>query len=91
MQPVCFRKLVEGGVAYSHDLGFSPQEDYAVASQIFGHLESTTCPRRFGYGHGGKPFYISGPHETATQVRAILEQLQQRLGTENFDYLMLAP
>ena len=90
MQPACFRKLVEGGVAYAHDLGFSPHEDYAVASQIFGDLESTACPMRFEYGHDGKPFYVSGPHETATQVRAIVEHLQRRLGTANFDYLVLA-
>jgi hypothetical protein len=90
MPPACFRKLVEGGVAYAHDLGFSPHEDYAVASQIFGELESAVCPTRFEYGHGGKPFYISGPHETATQVRAIVEQLERRFGTGNFDYLVLA-
>jgi hypothetical protein len=90
MPPACFRKLVEGGVAYAHDLGFSPHEDYAVASQIFGEPESAVCPTRFEYGHGGKPFYISGPHETATQVRAIVEQLERRFGTGNFDYLVLA-
>jgi hypothetical protein len=90
MLPACFRKLVEGGVAYAHDLGFSPHEDYAVARQIFGDVESTACPTRFEYGHDGKPFYISGPHETATQVQAILEQLQRRLGKGNFDYLVMA-
>lgn len=90
MPPACFRKLVEGGIAYAHDLGFSPHEDYAVVSQIFGEVESTACPTCFKYGHDGKPFYICGPHETATQVQAILEQLQRRLGTGNFDYLVLA-
>jgi len=90
MQPACFRNLVEGGVAYAHDLGFSPHRDYAVASQMFGDLESTTCPTRFEYGHDGKPFYVSGPHEAAARVQAILEQLQRRLGTGNFDYLVLA-
>jgi hypothetical protein len=90
MQPACFRKLVEGGVAYAQDLGFSPHQDYAVASQIFGDLENAPCPTRFVYGHDGKPLYVSGPHETATRVRAIVEQLQHRLGTGNFDYLVLA-
>ena len=89
MQPACFRKLVEGGVAYAHELGFDPHADYAVASQIFGDVESTDCPTRFEYGHEGKPFYISGPHETATQVRNIVEQLERRLGPGNFDYLVL--
>lgn len=89
IEPACFRKLVEGGVAYAHDLGFSPHEDYAVASQIFGDVQATDCSMSFKYGHDGKPFFISGPHDTDTQVEAILDQLQQRVGTGNFDYLVL--
>ncbi|HMD86507.1 MAG TPA: hypothetical protein VKO18_17605 [Terriglobia bacterium] len=89
MDPACFRKLVEGGVAYAQDLGFSPHADYAVASQIFGDVQATECSTRFEYGHDGKPFYISGPHETATQVQNILEQLERRLGPGNFDYLVM--
>ena len=91
MQPACFRKLVEGGVAYALDLGFNPHVDYAEARQIFGDVQATDCPTQFEYGHDGKPFYISGPHETATQVQTILEQLQRRLGPGNFDYLVLEP
>jgi len=90
MDPACFRKLVEGGVAYARDLGFKSHPDYAVASQIFGDVQGTTCPTRFEYGHDGKPFYISGPHETATQVRNIVEQLERRLGPGGFHYLVLA-
>lgn len=90
MHPACFRKLVEGGVAYAHELGFNPHVDYAVARQIFGDVQGAACSTRFEYGHAGKPFYISGPHETATQVRTIVEQLQRRLGPGNFDYLVLA-
>ena len=90
MEPACFRKLVEGGVAYAQDLGFSPHEDYAEARQIFGDVQSAACPTRFEYGHDGKPLYVSGPHETATQVQSILNQLERRLGTGNFDYLVLA-
>lgn len=90
MSAACFRKLVEGGVAYARDLGFSPHRDYAEASQVFGDVESTACPTSFEYGHEGKPLYVSGPHETARQVQAILEQLERRLGTGNFDYLVLA-
>ncbi|MGH9444288.1 MAG: hypothetical protein ACRD3O_00870 [Terriglobia bacterium] len=89
MQPACFRKLVEGGVAYAQNLGFSPHCDYAVASQIFGDVESFACPTCFEYGQDGKPFYVSGPHENAAQVQAILDQLRRRLGAENFHYLVL--
>lgn len=90
MDPACFRKLVEGGVAYAQALGLSPHEDYAVARQIFGDVQAAACPTRFEYGHEGKPFYISGPHETASQVRAIVDQLDRRLGPGKFDFLVLA-
>jgi hypothetical protein len=90
MQPACFRKLVEGGVAYAHDLGFNPHVDYDAARQIFGDVQATACPTHFEYGHDGKPFYISGPHETDTQVRNTIEHLDRRLGTGKFDFLVLA-
>jgi len=90
MQPACFRKLVEGGVAYAHDLGFNPHVDYDAARQIFGDVQATDCPTHFEYGHDGKPFYISGPHETDTQVRNTIEHLDRRLGTGKFDFLVLA-
>jgi hypothetical protein len=90
MHPSCFRKLVEGGVAYAGELGFNPHADYVRARQIFGDVETAACPAHFEYGHEGKPFYISGPHESATQVRATLDQLQRRFGSDNFHYLVLA-
>jgi hypothetical protein len=90
MQPACFRKLVEGGVAYAQDLGFSPHRDYALASQIFGDVQVADCSVRFEYGHNGKPFYVSGPNETEAQVQAILDQLRRRVGDGNYDYLVLA-
>ncbi len=73
----------------ARNLGFNPHEDYAAASQIFGDVQATDCSRRFEYGHDGKPYYISGPHESATQVRTIVEQIERRLGPGNFDYLVL--
>ncbi len=89
IEPTCFRKLVEGGVAYAQDLGFSPHADYAVARLIFGDVQVADCSTRFNYGKDGKPFYIQGPHETAADVEAKLDQLERRVGAGNFDYLVL--
>jgi len=88
MAPACFRKLVEGGVAYARDLGFNPHPDYAEAERIFGNVVAAECPQEFVYGHDGKPLYVSGPNDTAEHVRTIIEQLQRRLGPGRFDYLM---
>jgi len=90
VQPACFRKLVEGGVAYARDLGFPPHADYALASQIFGDVDAEECSTRFEYGREGKPFYVSGPHDTPERIDAILHQLNRRLGEGNFDFLVLA-
>jgi len=43
MPPACFRKLVEGGVAYAHELGFDPHADYDEARQIFGDVRPLTA------------------------------------------------
>ena len=88
MPPACVRKLVEGGVAYARELGFNPHPDYAVASQIFGDVDSSACSTEFTYGREGKPFYCSGPNETEAQAQAIVEHLARRLGAEGFDYLI---
>jgi hypothetical protein len=89
IDPAGLRKLVEGGVAYARELGFNPSPDYVVVHKIFGDVEAAACPTHFEYGHAGKPFYISGPHETATQVQTIVDQLRRRLGSGNFEYLVL--
>jgi hypothetical protein len=88
MPPACFRKLVEGGVAYARELGFNPHVDYDVARQIFGNVEASTCPTQFEYGHAGKPLYCSGPNETPSEAWAIVEQLKRRLGEGNFEFLI---
>jgi hypothetical protein len=90
INPACFRKLVEGGVAYARELGFYPHTDYRVACQIFGDVDTGSCQTNFEYGHEGKPLYISGPNESASQVRAILDQLESRLGPDNFHLLVAA-
>jgi hypothetical protein len=90
MAPACFRKLVEGGVAYARNLGFHPHTDYGVACQIFGDVDTAPCQTSFEYGHEGKPLYVSGPNETPAQVKAILAQLERRLGPDNFHFLVAA-
>jgi hypothetical protein len=88
MPPACFRKLVEGGVAYARELGFSPHSDYAEAQQIFGDVDVTACETHFEYGREGKPLYISGPNETPAQAQRIVEHLMRCLGPDNFHYLV---
>jgi hypothetical protein len=86
--PACFRKLVEGGIAYAADLGFKPHADYAEAGQIFGDVQVTECIGEFAYGHEGKPLYVSGPNETPARAKAIVEQLRRCKGEGNYHFLV---
>ncbi len=50
-------------------------------------VDPSTCPREFTYGRDGKPFYISGPHESLAQAKAI----SQRLRAEGGHFLVRLP
>jgi hypothetical protein len=88
IDPTCFRKLVEGGVAYASELGFKPHADYAEACQIFGDVQAAECTKQFEYGREGKPLYISGPFEKPARAKAIVEQLRRCKGEGNYHYVM---
>lgn len=88
MEPACMRKLVEGAEAYARDLGFSPHPDYHVSKLIFGDIDPDECPTSFTFGKDGKPFYVSGPHETPARSRRIVDTLAKRCGPDGFHYLV---
>jgi hypothetical protein len=87
--PAAVRKYVEGAVAYAHDLGFGPHEDYQVAKLIFGDIDPTTSSETFEYGKDGKPFYINGPNESPQRMREIMATLARTQGPGGSDFLVL--
>lgn len=89
IHPTCARKLVEGAVLYAKEFGFSPHRDYMGAKGIFGDIDVESCPVKYTYGKGGKPFYIRGPHESPAQVKRIIDQLSKKCGEGNYDYLAM--
>lgn len=86
VDPCCFRKLVEGAVAYASDLGFEPHRDYARAKRIFGDVDAAGCPESFQYGDRGKPHYVRGPSESESDAKRIIEQLRRRVGEGNYHF-----
>lgn len=84
IEPACARKLVEGAVAYAEDLGLPPHSAFAASRQIFGDVDAGTCRTEFRYGKDGKPYYVTGPNESAAQSRRIVETLTRRCGPEGF-------
>ena len=91
LQPVLpsfVRKLVEETEAYARDLGFSPHPDYQDAKKIFADIDATTCTDSFTFGKNGKPFFITGPHDTPKKIEKILATLTNRCGPGGFDYMV---
>ena len=88
IDPTCARKLVEGAEAYARDLGFPPHADYPRARQIFGDLDATVCLTHYVFGKDGKPFFMSGPYDTPTRCRRIIDTLTRRCGPEGFHFVV---
>lgn len=89
--PESFRKLVEDAVAYAQDLGLPPHRDYAKARLIFGDVDASASRDTFTFGCEGKPFYVSGPFDSAEKSRRIVETLVARCGEGNCDYVVALP
>ncbi len=86
VDPSYARKLVRDLAVWSQSIGLSPHPDFAVAERMFGEVSAHACDVAFRFGHEGKPFYMPGPTETASQIRRRLEQLRRTLGDDGFDY-----
>jgi hypothetical protein len=88
ISPESARKLVEGAVAYAHDLGFAPHADYHAAKMIFGDISAEACAEEYRFGKDGKPFFISGPHDSPSRCNEILHRLRGRCGEDGHHFLV---
>jgi hypothetical protein len=86
--PATVRQLVEESVGYAHDLGFSPHPDYHKAMRLFGAVNPAESLEKFEFGKDGKPYFISGPNETAQRCRQIMDALQRKCGPDGFHCLL---
>jgi len=88
LEPAYARKLIEGAVDFARSMGLAPYRDYARAQAIFGDVDASTCRESIEYGKDGKPYFISGPNDSVTRCRQIVDTLAEHRGTGNFDYLV---
>ena len=88
LEPEAARKLVEGAVQYADDLGFSPHADYHKAKAIFGDISAEPCDGEFRYGKDGKPMFVNGPFDDPARCRHILKTLRERLGPDEYHYIL---
>lgn len=86
--PACVVKLIQGAVAYAEGLGLHAHRDYFSVKAFLGSIDPTPCPKEFEFGKDGKPFYISGPHETQADSERIIATLTRKLGPKGFHYMV---
>ena len=86
VDPAYARKLVREAAAYARSLGLPLPADYAAVEPFFGDADADACDVRFEFGHEGRPLYIPGPSDSATDVRRTLDLLHRRLGADGFDF-----
>jgi hypothetical protein len=88
VEPAYARKLVEDAVAYANAIGLSPHPDYLTVQQIFGDIDVEDCAESFEFGQDGKPLYVSGPHDTESKSKRIVNTLTKTCGPDGFHYLV---
>jgi len=85
IDPSIARKLVHDAAIYAAGLGLASSEDFAQAEAIFGDIPMAI--ETFPFGKNGKPFFISGPHDSPTRIRHVLDTLAKRAGPDGFDFI----
>ncbi len=88
IDPPCARKIVAGAVEYANQLGFVPHDSYPPADALFGDIDADSCSTEYVFGKDGKPCFISGPHDTPAKIRKVVRTLTDRVGEDNFDYML---
>ena len=83
------KKLLDGLLNYSKELGFMPHPDCKNAYDIFGDIDASVSPEKYTYGKEGKPFYMNGPYESEADSKRILNTLTKSCGVDGFDTLVL--
>ncbi len=88
VEPAYARQLVEDAVAYAKSVGLAPHADYRTTQQIFGDINAEDCSTSFEFGQDGKPFYVSGPHDSQAKSKRIVNTLAKTCGPGEFDYVV---
>ena len=86
IDPSVARKLLHDAAAYAMSLGLSPSDRFTDAEAIFGDIAMASDT--FAFGKDGKPFFVSGPNDSPTRIRRVLDTLAKRAGPNDFDYIV---
>jgi hypothetical protein len=82
IEPEAARKLVEGAVQYTGNMGLSPHPDYHTAKLIFGDISTEACTKEFTFGLNGKPCFIPGPYDGPARCEQVFHAIARHLGED---------
>lgn len=85
IEPSVARKLLHDAADFAGSYGLPPSEGFAEAEAIFGDIEM--ADQTFEFGKDGKPFFISGPNDSPTRIRRILDALEKYAGPDGVDFI----
>ena len=86
IDPSVARKLLHDAAAYAGSFGLAPSTGFAKAEALFGEIPMAT--KTFSFGKDGKPFFMSGPNDSRTRIRNIMDKLVKSVGPDGFDYIV---
>jgi hypothetical protein len=86
IEPSVALKLLRDAARYAGSFGLPPSDAFEAAGAIFGDIEM--AEETFVFGKDGKPFFMSGPSDSPTRVRRILDALTKHAGPDGFEYML---
>ncbi len=79
------QQMIYASIEYAGQFGFVPQKDFNQSQYLLTPRGELPEPYQINFGRDGKPLYVSGPNDNSQQI---LKQLELKVGTGNFNYLM---
>ena len=77
------QRIVYGAIEYAGRFHFRPNHDFHQSRYVLGDPPAIRPGEEIEFGRGGRPLYISGPHDDVAQI---VEQLSAHVGPDGFDF-----
>ena len=76
-------------IDYAAQFGFEPHKDFELTQNMLAPRGEFMAKYELKFGQkNGKPLFILGPHDNATEI---LKQLEKTAGPGNYDYMVMTP
>ena len=87
IDPASARRVIEDALAYAEGFDIKPHPDFRAAHHILGDIDSSQATETFEMGREGKPFFMSGPYQSAAECRMIVAKLTEKCGPDGFHFI----